>query len=217
MGASKTVGVTVLGLGGLLLLVALSSGCDLDFGDSCGSAVLYTGAEFNPALGANAFQGLSETSQAVAQTFTVPSFADEPIVQVLLALTRGPSADTGLIRVDLRYVDAMGVPRTDPSAVFTSAVVDTSRLPPPATDAFTVIDLPAVKLAPGAVYAIVVEFLARNEATDDQDIAIVVGVDGDLYSQGDGFTGAPDIAFVPSGEDYLFSTTHVFCLDYYYW
>ncbi len=213
MGASRRVGFTVLGLGGLL--VALSTGCDVEFGNSCGSAVLYTGAEFNPALGANVFQGLSETSQAVAQTFTVPSYADEPLVQVQLALSRGPSADTGVIRVDLRYVDAMGVPRADPSSVFTAALVDTSTLPPPLSGAFTQIGLPAVSLAPGAVYAIVVEFVSRNGATDDQDIAIVVGVDGDLYPQGDGFTGASGVAFVPSGEDHLFSTTHVFCFGYY--
>jgi hypothetical protein len=188
---------------GMALLVAgwLAAGC----GDDASGLVLVADAEFDPAAPADAFAGVSEASPAVAQTFTV--LADGKLERLDVVVTRGPSADSGLIRVDVRPTDAMGMPELSPATAIASLELDTTTLPPTLVEQFTTLDFgdqPGRQVLAGGVYAIVVEFMSRSGSTDALAIATVLGVSGDPYPDGGGFTGASNVGFVANTDDYLF-------------
>lgn len=189
---------------GMALVVAL--GC----GDGGSGLVLTADAEFDPVTPANAFARVSETEQAVAQTFTM--LADGKFEQIDVVVTQGTSADSGIIRIDIRPADAMGVPELSASTSIASLEVDTATLPPTLVDEFTTFDFgdqPGREVLAGEEYAVVVEFVSRIGSTDMLDIATVLGISGssgDPYPDGTGFTGASDIAFTANADDYLFRT-----------
>jgi hypothetical protein len=190
----------------LLAVLSLGSECNIG-GDN---TRLTADAEFDPDTPANAFAGVSETTQAVAQTFTI--LADGKFEQIDLVVTQGASADSGIVRVDVRPTDAAGVPDLSAASAIASLEIDTLDLPPTLVDEFTTFDFgdqPGRKVRAGEVYAAVVEFVSRDGSTDDLAIATVLGVGigaGDPYPDGEGFTGASGIAFMPNTDEYFFRT-----------
>jgi hypothetical protein len=166
--------------------------------------------EFNPDQEADVFTEIGETSQAVAQTFQV-LWEDCVVNKVKLAVTQGESQDTGLVSVDIRPTDEMRAPDASSSSVLSSLQIDTSELPAAFVDEFTTFDFSKsaseLSVAFEQFYAVVVEFVSRDGSLDSLPIAAVLGADGaaeDPYPQGEGFTGASDIAFSPTLDDYFF-------------
>ena len=187
------------------LLLAVGLGC----GDGSGSGLTLTAdAAYDPDLPSNAFARVSETDQAVAQTFMI--LADGKFEQIDVVVTQGSSADSGIIRIDIRPTDAMGVPELSASTAIASLEVDTATLPPSLVDEFTTFDFgdqPGRQVLAGEEFAVVVEFISRAGNADALEIASVLGISGstgDPYPDGTGFTGASDIAFTANQDDYFF-------------
>lgn len=164
-------------------------------------------ASYDPATPSDAFDGTSEATPAVAQTFTV--LQEGRLEQFEVLLTQGTSADTGTIFVEIRPTDGAGVPELDPNTALVSIEVDTATLPPTLVEEFTLFDisdLASIQVQPGEIYAIVVEFDSRDTSTDALPIALVLGMAGDPYIDGDGYTGESNVAFIDSAKDYIFAT-----------
>jgi hypothetical protein len=63
-----------------------------------------------------------------------------------------------------------------------------------------------IEVAPGEIYAIVVELVSRSTNNDALPIALALGLAGDGYSEGDGYIGESNVGFTQSRKDYLFVT-----------
>lgn len=193
-------------LSAAVVAIVLSTGC----GDPEGS-VLVADAEFDPVAPSDVASGVSEAMPGVAQTFTVE--ADGKFEEFWLALTQGPSVDSGVVRVTVRPVVG-GLPNaSEGSSIITPIDVDTSTLPGLAVEEFTVFDVgsdPGREVVATEQYAIVVEFVSRTGSDTNVAIARVLGTDGtggDPYAGG---TAAEDAgggyATNADGDDYLFRT-----------
>lgn len=186
----------------VLALVATGGTCS----DPTPSKLLLD-ANYDPATPSDAFDGTSEASPAVAQTFTV--LQEGTLEQFEVLLTQGTSADTGTIFVEIRPTDGAGVPELDPNTALVSIEVDTATLPATLVEEFTLFDisdLSSIRVQPGEVYAIVVEFGDRNTDTDTLPIALVLAMADDPYIDGDGYRGESNVAFTDSLKDYIFAT-----------
>jgi hypothetical protein len=190
-----------------LLLIALAL---VATGGTCSDPTpskLLLDANYDPGDPSDAFDGTSEASPAVAQTFTV--LQEGRLEQFEVLLTQGTSADTGTIYVEIRSTDATGAPELDPNTALVSIEVDTATLPATLVEEFTLFDisdLASIQVQPGEIYAIVVEFDSRGTNTDGLPIALVLGMAGDPYIDGDGYTGESNVAFMDSVKDYIFAT-----------
>jgi len=189
----------------LLCLAVVTSG------SSCGSSPdkskVVEDAIYDPAVASDAFDGTSEASPAAAQTFTVLN--DGRLEQFEIVLTQGSSADSGMVSVDIRPTDGLGAPDMDPSTALVSFDVDTSTLPPTLREEFTLFQFGGatdIDVLAGEEYAIVVEFVSRATSTDTAPIALLLGVAGDGYMDGDGYTGESNVGFMDSAKDYFFAT-----------
>ena len=164
---------------------------------------------FDPDQDADAFFDVSETSQAVAQTFPV-SWNDCYLDKISLVVTQGPSQDEGVLRVDVRPTDDTGAPDPSSASILSSREIDTAKLPGPLVDEFTTFnfekhDGPDVEK--DRLYAVVVEFVSRSGSMDSLPIATVLGASGEIedpYPEGAAFVGASDIAFSVTLDDLFF-------------
>ena len=189
-------------------LIVIACGLALGCGDPEGR-VLRADAEFDPALPANVFHPISESSLLVAQTFVV----EEPegmFEEFELVLTAGESADDGIVRVTVRPLDGSGVPDpTEASSIIVPFDVDTATLPAFGADEFTTFfvgDDPNREVIAGDELAIVVEFINRSTSTDVDPIARLAGVSGDVFVEGTGSEDADGTGFTNSTDDYFFRT-----------
>lgn len=195
---------SLFGVVALTLVALLSAGCS----DNGSGQVLYVDAEFDPPTTADTFTGVNEASPAVAQTFTV--LATGRFEEFWIVINDGPSADSGIVRLTVRPVNAMGEPDPDESTSIIRAIdVDTSTLPGTLVEEFSeffVGDDPRRNVQAGEVYAIVVEFISRTTSNDTLEIATLLGQAGDPYADGSGATGQSGVGFTLNNNDYFFRT-----------
>lgn len=189
---------------GLLLSLA---GCG---GGEAEGSLLRADAQYDPpsTVVPDAFGAVDDDSPAVAQTFTVQQ--NGRLEEFWLVLTDGESMDNGTIRITVQPVDGGGIIDDDlADSLIDPIIVNTATLPPILEDQFTEFNIglnPGRDVMAGERYAIVVEYVSRATANDDDPIARVLGVQGNPYAGGNGASGELDVGFVNNTNDYIFRT-----------
>jgi hypothetical protein len=194
----------------LILFASLKAALAIACGGGGGYYWNVNTPSFDPDQDPDAFFDVSETMQAVAQTFPV-TWEDCILDEISLVVTQGPSQDTGVLRIDVRPTDDTGAPNPSSSSILSSREIDTAKLPAPLVDEFTTFNFDRKNDGPDVkkdrLYAVVVEFVSRSGSTDSLPIATVLGASGEIedpYPEGEAFVGASDIAFSATLDDLFF-------------
>lgn len=201
MGRQRRLG----GMAGVLAAGCLAAGCG---GGSAEGSLLKADAQFNPSSAADAFRPVDEDTPAVAQIFTVEQTGR--LEEFWLVVTDGESADAGTIRITIQPVSGAGVIDPDVNlSLIDPILVNTATLPAILVEEFTEFDIgaePGRDVTAGERYALVVEFVSRTTTNDEDPIARVLGLQGNLYLGGNGATGELGVSFINNTEDYIFRT-----------